>query len=41
MEELNISGKKTSFEHALVDEEIVEVKKNPHVRLAKVEDKFS
>ena len=26
MEELNLSGKKTPSEHALVDEEIVEVK---------------
>ena len=41
MEELNLSGKKTPSEHVLVDEEIVEVKKTPHVRLAEVEDKIS
>ena len=41
MEELNLSGKKTPYEHALVDEEIIEVKKNQHVRLAEVEDKIS
>jgi hypothetical protein len=35
MEDINLSGEKTPFEHALVDEEILEVKKKSTCEVSK------